>query len=149
MAQQYSIPTLKQQQPVFQTWNPVRPIAPERVLASAQFQRPICSISSVLQLKQLWALQGQGGVFVCGSYCMHSMPLLESAVTSALEVACCRIGSALPWECGEVCLYKDIDFKLKNCRLDFRLLPHGAAVAAASTAAVLVAAAAAYLRFRR
>jgi hypothetical protein len=112
----------------------------------------LCSISSVQLLRHLWAAQGNGGVFVCGSYCMHSMPLLESAVTSALEVAGKRLGAALPWSCGAVCLYKDIDFKMKNCRLDFRLVrwpAMSAKAAAAAAAAALLVSAAVYLGTHR
>jgi hypothetical protein len=121
-AQKQSTSSLQRQ--LFQTWNPVTPISPEHVLTSSEFQRPLCSIPSVQLLKPLWSQQGVGGVFVCGSYCMHAMPLLESAVTSALEVTGGMLGAALPWPREECCLYKDIDFKMKNCRLDFRILPY-------------------------
>jgi hypothetical protein len=136
------------QQHLFQTWNPVVPISQERILTSAEFQRPICSISSVQLLKPLWSLQGQGGVYVCGSYCMHSMPLLESAVTSAMHVTCGMLGATQPWASSPPCLYKNIDFRMKNCRLDFRLLPCSAAAAAAA-AAVALAAAALYFKLRK
>lgn len=147
-AQQNSTPALLQQQQLFQTWNPVLPIAHDRILASSEFQRPLCSISSVQLLKPLWAAQGQGGVFVCGSYCMHSMPLLESAVTSAIEVAG-RLGATLPWSCGPVCLSKDIDFKMKNCRLDFRLVQWPATSTTVAVAAAMMICTAVFLKMRR
>lgn len=146
-AQQNSAPSMPQRQ-LFQTWNPVKPIAPEHILTSSEFQRPLCSISSVQLLKQLWTLQGQGGVFVCGSYCTHSMPLLESAVTSALEIVGGRLGAVLPWDYDRPCLYKDIDFKLKNCKLDFQLVS-GRVVAAGTASAALLLAAAVYFKMRR
>ena len=81
---------------------------------------------------------------------MHAMPLLESAVTSALEVTGGKLGASLPWARGECCLYKDIDFKMKNCRLDFRMLPYSAAFSGTlAAAAVLAAAAAAYCKLMR
>jgi hypothetical protein len=79
---------------------------------------------------------------------MHAMPLLESAVTSALQVACRMIGASQPWTSSAPCLYKDIDFRMKNCRLDFRLLPRPSNAAGAAAAAFALAAAALYVKWR-
>ena len=76
------------------------------------------------------------------------MPLLESAVTSALEIVGGRLGAVLPWDYDRPCLFKNIDFKLKNCKLDFRLVS-GRAVASGTAAAALMLAAVVYLKMRQ
>jgi hypothetical protein len=76
------------------------------------------------------------------------MPLLESAVTSAIEVAG-RLGASLPWNCGPVCLSKDIDFKMKNCKLDFRFVQWPTSSAFVAAAAALMISAAVCLRIRQ
>jgi predicted NAD/FAD-binding protein len=72
-----------------QTWNPIVAPNADSVLARARFQRPVVTHESLEAVDQLLALQrGPGNrVWFCGSYSRRGIPLLESAATSAIEVA--------------------------------------------------------------
>lgn len=75
--------------PVFQTWNPVVDPDPSLVLGQAEFERPVVNVGSLKGLQRLSALHQQPDrrIWFCGSYASHGIPLLESAVTSALSTA--------------------------------------------------------------
>ncbi|MES2715177.1 MAG: NAD(P)-binding protein [Pseudomonadota bacterium] len=82
---------------VFQTVGPLRPVAEGAVLGQARFERPLVDLRSQQALAALLQLQAQPGrrVWFCGSYAQTGIPLLESAVRSAFEVAQ-RLGAVLP-----------------------------------------------------
>ncbi|MEM7704039.1 MAG: FAD-dependent oxidoreductase [Pseudomonadota bacterium] len=84
--------------PIFQTWNPVIEPEPSRVLGQAEFERPIVNATSLRGLKRLATLHQQPDrrIWFCGSYASHGIPLLESAVKSAMAVAE-NLGVACPW----------------------------------------------------
>ncbi len=84
--------------PVFQSWNPVIEPDPSLVLGQAEFERPIVNVASLRGLKRLAALHHQADrrIWFCGSYASHGIPLLESAVKSAMAVAE-RLGVPCPW----------------------------------------------------
>ena len=75
--------------PLFQTINPMLEPAAELVLQDCQLQRPIVDLATQANMQQLDALHAQPGrrVFFCGSYAAQGIPLLESAVASALHIA--------------------------------------------------------------
>lgn len=82
-------PTLTTAPPVFQTWNPLREPAPGSVLARAPLARAVVhggTAAALAQLRHLHAEQGRR-VFFCGSWAYPGVPLLESAVRSAVAVA--------------------------------------------------------------
>ena len=76
-------------EPVFQTWNPLREAAPDRVLARAEFDRPVVNARSTQALDLIRELHAQPErrVWFCGSYARSGVPLLESAAASARAVA--------------------------------------------------------------
>lgn len=93
-----AIPRLSGQQPVFQTWNPMRRIAPNRELARVDFTRPTVTRDSRLAILALREQQNQAGnqLWLCGSYMAEKIPLLEAAVDSSVTVAK-QLGAAIPW----------------------------------------------------
>ena len=90
-------PVLRGAADVFQTVSPLRPVDPARVLGEARFDRAVVNAASQQALAQLQALQAEPGrrVWFCGSHAQAGIPLLESAVRSASEVAA-RLGAPLP-----------------------------------------------------
>mmetsp|Transcript_16070 Transcript_16070/g.27489 ORF Transcript_16070/g.27489 Transcript_16070/m.27489 type:complete len:332 (+) Transcript_16070:3-998(+) len=82
---------------VFQTWNPVIKPDPKLVLSNASLWRPIVSLDSDEALKELAALQGRDGLWVCGSWTRAGVPLLEQAARSGIEVAEAIGPNRRPW----------------------------------------------------
>lgn len=89
-------PVLQGAPEVFQTVNPLREPRAGTLLGQAQFERPVVDARSQQALAQLQGLHAEGGrrVWFCGAYAQAGIPLLESAVRSAHEVAA-RLGAAL------------------------------------------------------
>ena len=83
------LPAYQDDRPLFQTINPVVEPAADRVLQDCSLQRPIVDLATQANLHQLDVLHAQPGrrVFFCGSYAAQGIPLLESAVASALHIA--------------------------------------------------------------
>ncbi|MBQ0770668.1 MAG: hypothetical protein KBT59_02395, partial [Sphingomonadales bacterium] len=94
-----AIARLSGQQTVFQTWNPMRRIAPNRELARVDFTRPTVTRDSREAVRALRASQNQPGnrLWLCGSYMAEKIPLLEAAVDSSVAVAE-HLGAAIPWK---------------------------------------------------
>ncbi|MEQ8743029.1 NAD(P)-binding protein [Parasphingorhabdus sp.] len=94
-----AIARLSGQQTVFQTWNPMRRIAPNRELARVDFTRPTVTRDSREAVRALRANQNQPGnrLWLCGSYMAEKIPLLEAAVDSSVAVAE-HLGAAIPWK---------------------------------------------------
>ena len=82
-------PTLVGKPAVFQTWNPVFEPQPESVISTVKLTRAIVDRHTASLVQQLQQLQQQPErrVFFCGSWSCDGLPILESAVTSALWVA--------------------------------------------------------------
>lgn len=82
-------PTLAQAPPVFQTWNPLFEPAPETVLVRVPLARAVVHGGTEAALAALRTLHAEAGrrVFFCGSWAHPGVPLLESAVRSAMAVA--------------------------------------------------------------
>ena len=82
-------PALRRAAPLFQTVQPHRTPREEDLISSARFERPLVNSTSQQALLALQALNAQPGrrVWLCGSYAQAGVPLLESAVQSALDVA--------------------------------------------------------------
>lgn len=98
MTQAFS--TYRRQERVFQTWNPLRPVRDERVLAEATFTRPLVTHDSRRAATELRRLQSEGeavpDLLFCGAYMGDRVPLLEAAVESAVAAAV-RLGARTPW----------------------------------------------------
>lgn len=82
-------PNLAGARPVFQTWNPLVAPDPALTLQRIPLQRAIVNEGSIAAQQQLELLHQEAGrrVFFCGSWAAPGVPLLESAVRSALAVA--------------------------------------------------------------
>ena len=74
---------------VFQTVHPQREPRSDALIGRADFERPVVDAGSQRALLGLDVLHAQAGrrVWFCGSYAQAGIPLLESAVHSALRVA--------------------------------------------------------------
>lgn len=95
--------TYRAQARVFQTWNPLRPVRDEHVLAEATFTRPLVTHDSRRAAAELRRLQFEGDaapdLLFCGAYMGDRVPLLEAAVESAVAAAQ-RLGAPAPWSPG-------------------------------------------------
>jgi len=94
-------PTLVDAAPVFQTWQtPETPLVPdpEHVLKSVYLQRAVVDGDTVAALDELTRLHDEPDrkVFFCGSWAAVGVPLLESALRSAIQVSG-RVGAPSPW----------------------------------------------------
>jgi uncharacterized protein len=87
-------PALRHAAPVFQTVHPLRAPRAHLVVGHARFERPVVDAASQAALSALKRLHAEPGrrVWFCGSYAQAGVPLLESAVRSAHEVAL-RLGA--------------------------------------------------------
>jgi predicted NAD/FAD-binding protein len=81
---------------IFQTWNPLRAPAPAHTIAVSAFERPVVTFDSLRATQELWRLQGTDGIWFVGSYSVCGVPLLETAVSSAVQVAA-ALGAPCPW----------------------------------------------------
>ena len=81
-------PTIAKHDPVFQTWNPIFEPKPEKVYKAVPMERAVVSGENQNLLKKLTHLHQLPSrkVFFCGSYAAPGVPLLESAVQSAIKV---------------------------------------------------------------
>lgn len=89
-------PVLQGAPDVFQTVNPLREPRAAMLLGQASFERPVVDARSQQALVSLQRLHAEDGrrVWFCGAYAQAGIPLLESAVRSAHDVAA-RLGAAL------------------------------------------------------
>ena len=87
-------PALRHAAPVFQTVHPLRAPRAHTLIGHARFERPVVDAASQAALAGLQRLHDEPArrVWFCGSYAQAGVPLLESAVRSAFEVAM-RLGA--------------------------------------------------------
>ncbi|MCK8641041.1 FAD-dependent oxidoreductase [Acinetobacter schindleri] len=92
-------PTLVGKSPVFQTWRPVTDIDPKKIISSVTLTRAVVDAHTVALNKELQQRHLDQGrkVFYCGSWSCDGLPILESAVTSAMKIAEI-FGVPLPFE---------------------------------------------------
>lgn len=91
-------PTLVGKNPVFQTWRPVVDIDPKKVISKVTLTRAVVDSQTVALNKELQQrhLDPNRKVFYCGSWSCDGLPILESAVTSAMHIAEI-LGAPLPF----------------------------------------------------
>ncbi|MFH7806995.1 FAD-dependent oxidoreductase [Acinetobacter haemolyticus] len=91
-------PTLVGKSPVFQTWQPVTEIDPKKIISSVSLTRAVVDSQTVALNKELQARHHDLNrkVFYCGSWSCDGLPVLESAVTSAMHIAEI-LGAPLPF----------------------------------------------------
>lgn len=82
-------PSLVGKNPVFQTWRPVTEIDPKKIISSVTLTRAVVNSETVALNKQLQQRHKDLNrkVFYCGSWSCDGLPILESAVTSAMNIA--------------------------------------------------------------
>ncbi len=82
-------PSLARSTDTFQSWQPLFEPAPGSVVARVTLQRAVVTADSLRALLDLADLQAEPGrrLSFCGSYAAAGVPLLESAVRSAISVA--------------------------------------------------------------
>ncbi|OTG92188.1 FAD-dependent oxidoreductase [Acinetobacter sp. ANC 3813] len=82
-------PSLVGKTPVFQTWRPVTPIDPKKVISTVTLTRAVVDSDTVALNKELQQRHKtlNRKVFYCGSWSCDGLPILESAVTSAMHIA--------------------------------------------------------------
>ncbi|MCW8038504.1 MULTISPECIES: FAD-dependent oxidoreductase [Acinetobacter] len=82
-------PSLVGKTPIFQTWRPVTPIDPKKIISKVTLTRAVVDSDTVAlnkELQQRHKAQDRK-VFYCGSWSCDGLPILESAVTSAMHIA--------------------------------------------------------------
>lgn len=91
-------PTINPAEPVFQTWNPLFEPAPDKVMMRVPLARAVVHGGTGPALATLRRLHAEPGrrVFFCGSWAYPGVPLLESAVRSAIAVAR-ELELPVPW----------------------------------------------------
>ena len=94
-----AIPRLSGQETVFQTWNPLQPIAANKELGRVGFTRPAVTLESRNAVQKLREIQRRpdNRLHLSGSYMADKIPLLEAAVDSSVAIAE-QLGVAIPWK---------------------------------------------------
>ena len=91
-------PTLVGKNPVFQTWRPVTEIDPKKIISNVKLTRAVVDLKTLALNKELQQRHKDANrkVFYCGSWSCDGLPILESAVTSAIQIAEV-LGAPLPF----------------------------------------------------
>lgn len=91
-------PSLVGKNAVFQTWQPVTEIDPKKVISTVTLTRAVVDSQTVALNKELQQRHKSTNrkVFFCGSWSCDGLPILESAVTSAMHIAEI-FGASLPF----------------------------------------------------
>lgn len=82
-------PSLVGKTPVFQTWRPISEIDPKKIISTVTLTRAVVDAQTVglnTELQQRHRDPNRK-VFFCGSWSCDGLPILESAVTSAMHIA--------------------------------------------------------------
>lgn len=82
-------------QDLFVTLNPPRPPAPDTLLRSELYEHPIFDHAAVAAQKEMWSVQGRGGVWFCGAH--FGAGFHEDGLQSGLAVAEQLGGVRRPW----------------------------------------------------
>jgi len=77
--------TLPRHKNLFVTLNPRRPPAPESVIGQYAYDHPLFNTAALNAQRQLWSLQGVGGVWFCGAH--FGAGFHEDGLQSGLAVA--------------------------------------------------------------
>ncbi len=91
-------PSLVGKSPIFQTWRPVVDIDPKKVISSLKLTRAVVDSDTIALNKELQERHKAADrkVYFCGSWSCDGLPILESAVTSAMKIAE-NFGAPLPF----------------------------------------------------
>ncbi|MPW41203.1 monoamine oxidase [Acinetobacter sp. Ac_877] len=91
-------PSLVGKSPIFQTWRPVVDIDPKKIISSVKLTRAVVDSDTIALNKELQERNKAADrkVYFCGSWSCDGLPILESAVTSAMKIAE-NFGAPLPF----------------------------------------------------
>jgi predicted NAD/FAD-binding protein len=91
-------PSIAKAEPIFQTWNPILPIDSDKIVSRVSLQRAVTTLRNRAAWDDLSRLHAEPDrrVFFCGSWAAAGVPLLESAVRSAMAVTR-QLGLETPW----------------------------------------------------
>ena len=83
----------------FETWNAFRDPQPGTVVQDIRLTRAVWSAEGRQKFDELFAsVQGEGGIYLIGSYAAPGVTLLEQAVTSACRCARDHFGASVPFD---------------------------------------------------
>lgn len=80
---------------IFVTLNPVEPVNPDDIIAGFDYDHPMFNIEACAAQKELWSLQGAGGVWFCGAH--FGSGFHEDGLQAGLAVAEDLGGVRRPW----------------------------------------------------
>jgi predicted NAD/FAD-binding protein len=80
---------------IFVTLNPLREVRKDCVIATFDYDHPMFDVATGAAQKELWSLQGEGGVWYCGAH--FGAGFHEDGVQSGLAVAEDLGGVKRPW----------------------------------------------------
>lgn len=81
--------------PVMLTLNPCRPIDPDKIIRSYEYEHPMFNSAAILSQPRLWELQGQQNTWFCGAY--FGSGFHEDGIQAGLAVAEKLGGYRRPW----------------------------------------------------
>ncbi len=81
--------------PLFITLNPITPPDPAKVIRTDSYSHPRFDAAALRAQKQLWSLQGEGGVWWCGAH--FGSGFHEDGLQAGLAVAEAIGGARRPW----------------------------------------------------
>jgi len=84
--------------PVFVSLNPIVAPLPDLTTAAIEYSHPAFDAAAIAAQRFLPAIQGRGGVFLCGSYCGYGFH--EDALAAGLRVAA-ALGVHPPWAAAD------------------------------------------------
>lgn len=90
-----SLQNLTCKEEIFVTLNPAADIRADKVIARFDYDHPMFDVAAGRAQRELWSLQGEGGVWFCGSY--FGQGFHEDGLQSGLAVAEALGGVRRPW----------------------------------------------------
>lgn len=91
-----SLQKIDSETPYFVTLNPHREIDPPTIYRTEVFEHPIIDTAATEAQRQLWSLQGNRGIWFCGSY--FGAGFHEDGLQAGLAVAEAVTGAKRPWQ---------------------------------------------------
>lgn len=81
-------PSLQGKTPIFQTWNPTFSLDPAKIIDRVKLIRAVVDCNTAKNTQMMKHIQTQPrDVYFCGAWMCEGLPILESAVTSAMFIA--------------------------------------------------------------
>ena len=94
-----SLQGLTTPKPLFVTLNPHRAPQPDSVLKVEEYDHPLFDAAAVRAQRQLWSLQGEGGIWYCGAH--FGSGFHEDGLQAGLAVAEQLGGVRRPWQVAD------------------------------------------------